>query len=354
VAAMLTTAQSAGLTAHDLGAPRADDQIRLTSGGKELFGESRERLYKVWAETSHRIASLRDNPDCTREEFESAGATDDPGLSVHVTFDPALTAPATLARPKVAVLREQGVNGQAEMAYAFHAAGFESVDVHMSDVLEGRVRLADFAGLAACGGFSYGDVLGAGQGWAKTILFSARGRDEFQSFLARGDRFALGVCNGCQMFAALKEIVPGADHWPIFVRNRSEQFEARFGMVEIVQSKSLFFAGMAGSRLPIAIAHGEGRAQFSGEHDLPALRDGGQVAMRFLDNHGRVVERYPQNANGSPGGITAICNADGRVTILMPHPERTIAGTVGSWWPQKWERHTPWMQMFHNARKWVR
>ena len=352
---ILARAASVNLVVHDIGDVTADDRIRFRCDDREVFAGSRERLHKLWAETSYRVAELRDNPECTREEFESVGAKDDLGLSLHLTFptpDSRLPTPA-LSRPKVAILREQGVNGHAEMAYAFHAAGFESVDVHMTDILEGRTRLEDFAGLAACGGFSYGDVLGAGQGWAKTILFNERAREEFRAFLARKDRFALGVCNGCQMFAALKDIVPGADHWPIFRRNRSEQFEARWTMVEVAESKSLFFAGMAGSRLPIVVAHGEGRAEFSNADDAAALRAADQIALRFIDNRGKVTERYPQNPNGSPGGLTAICNADGRVTILMPHPERTIAGVTGSWWPRRWEKHTPWMQMFHNARKWV-
>ena len=240
------------------------------------------------------------------------------------------------------------------MAYAFHAAGFESVDVHMSDVLEGRVKLADFAGFAACGGFSYGDVLGAGQGWARSILFNERARSEFQSFLANPERFALGVCNGCQMMAALQSIVPGAEHWPLFRKNRSQQFEARWGMVELLPSKSLFFAGMEGSRLPIAIAHGEGRPEFRSEADLAALKANGQVAMRFITNAGAVANHYPANPNGAVEGLTSICNADGRVTILMPHPERTIAGTVGSWWPKANGSKTPWFRMFENARTWVK
>ncbi len=354
-AALCAAAEVAGVSALDIGSIRSDDAIRFSAAGGEIFSDSRERLYKTWAETSHRLASLRDNPDCAREEFAAAGAKDDPGLGMHLSFEPATSPAAAIGkRPRVAILREQGVNGQAEMAYAFHAAGFESVDVHMTDILEGSVKLDDFAGLAACGGFSYGDVLGAGQGWAKTILFSARGREQFQAFLARNDRFALGVCNGCQMFAALKDIVPGAQAWPTFQRNRSEQFEARWGMVEIVESRSLFFAGMAGSRLPIAVAHGEGRAQFACEGDLRVLHEARQVSMRFVDNHGRVASAYPQNPNGSPDGITAICNQDGRVSILMPHPERTVAGTAGSWWPSRWDRHTPWMRMFRNARNWVR
>jgi len=351
--AILAQLKAAGLAAAAVGAPSSDDRISCGTG----FSESREALYKHWFQTSSRIAALRDNHDCVREEFESAGSADDLGLSVQLSpavLQPPTSMPAAARRPRVAILREQGVNGQAEMAYAFDAAGFESVDVHMSDVLEGRVRLRDFAGLAACGGFSYGDVLGAGRGWAKTILFNARAREEFQAFLANPERFALGVCNGCQMFAALKSIVPGAESWPAFRRNRSEQFEARWTQVEVLESKSIFFAGMAGSRLPIAVAHGEGQAVFDGAGMLAALQQNGQAAMRFLDSHGRVVERYPQNPNGSPQGLTSVCNADGRVTVLMPHPERTIAGVTGSWWPRSYGRHTPWMQMFLNARKWAR
>ena len=355
VPALLEAAQAAGLSAHEIGEPSADERLQFRFGGETLYGDEVSRLYRNWAETSHRIASLRDNPDCTREEFEAAGDMADPGLSVRLSFDATpLPVPHIGRRPKVAVLREQGVNGQVEMAWAFHAAGFEAVDVHMSDILEGRVQLADFAGLAACGGFSYGDVLGAGQGWARSILFNARAREQFSSFLAREDRFALGVCNGCQMFAALKDIVPGADAWPAFRRNRGEQFEARWTMVELTESRSLFFAGMAGTRLPIAVAHGEGRAEFAASGDLEAITQAGQVAMRYIDNRGRVATRYPQNPNGSPAGIASVCNADGRVTILMPHPERTIAGTVGSWWPQRWDEKTPWFRMFQNARAFVR
>ncbi len=344
----------ADLNVATLGSPRHDDRIVIAQSGKPLFERTRAELYRIWAETSARIAALRDHPDCVREEFESAGAVSDPGLSMRLTFKPERVAPAIAgSRPRVAILREQGVNGQIEMAYAFQRAGFDAVDVHMSDILEGRTTLDNFAGLAACGGFSYGDVLGAGQGWAKSILLNARARAQFQGFFARDDRFALGVCNGCQMFAALKDIVPGAAHWPAFRRNASEQFEARWGMVEITESRSMLFAGMAGSKLPIAIAHGEGRAEFGAEASLQTLIDGGQVAMRFIDNHGAFATRYPQNPNGSPGGLTSVCNADGRITILMPHPERTIAATVGSWWPQSFESATPWMQMFVNARRFV-
>lgn len=356
---LLDEAQALGLHALRVGAPSEDDRIVFEGlpGKKKdsLLDEARSTLFKAWFETSYRMARLRDNPDCVDEEFESAGRFSDTGLSVSLTFDPqSRPVPAAMRRPRVAVLREQGVNGQYEMAYAFHAAGFETVDVHMSDILEGRVSLSTFQGLVACGGFSYGDVLGAGQGWAKTILFNPRGRDEFQTFLADTSKFALGVCNGCQMFAALQELVPGASRWPMFRRNRSEQFEARWSMVEVLESKSILFAGMAGSRMPIAVAHGEGRAEFRTDANLAALKDNGQVAMRFIDNQGEVAARYPANPNGSPSGLTSICNEDGRVTILMPHPERTIHGVTGSWWPESARgARTPWFRMFENARSWL-
>jgi len=370
----------AGVPVAAIGAPNGDDAIRFGYRERVLLEEPRAKLQQIWAETSHRIASLRDNPECTREEFEGVGDPADPGLTLDLRFDFVGAAHvgaahvgaahgrdwgATVAhaRPPVAILREQGVNGQVEMAYAFRAAGFEAVDVHMTDLLDGRVRLDDFRGVVACGGFSYGDVLGAGQGWAKSILFHADTRAMFGEFLARKDRFALGVCNGCQMFAALKEIVPGGGHWPVFRRNRSEQFEARWAQVEILESKSLFFAGMAGSKLPIAVAHGEGRADFASAADLAALKANGQVAMRFVDARGAAAARYPQNPNGSPEGVTAICNDDGRITVLMPHPERTIRGVTGSWWPQANgpagaggagpADFTPWIRMFRNVRSWV-
>ncbi len=350
----VASARAAGLHAGLIGEASADEKITIHHGGKTVFSNEVQTLYRNWAETSHRIASLRDNPDCTREEFDAAGDMADPGLSVRLTFEPAIAAPHLGKRPKVAVLREQGVNGQVEMAYGFHAAGFDAVDVHMSDILEGRVQLDGFAGFAAAGGFSYGDVLGAGLGWARSILFNERARDEFQRFLAKDDRFALGVCNGCQMMAALKGIVPGAEAWPAFRRNRSEQFEARWSMVELTESKSMFFQGMAGTRMPIAVAHGEGRAEFGNAADQAALEAAGGVAMRYIDNRGRVATRYPANPNGSPAGIASVTNADGRVTILMPHPERTISGTVGSWWPQQWDGKTPWFRMFQNARAFAR
>ena len=352
--AVLAALNEAGLGAHDIGTLNARHELQITRAGQTLFRAPRQTLHRRWAETSARIAALRDDPACVREEFDGVGSSDDAGLSVALSFVPERAAPVIGRRPRVAILREQGVNSHYEMAWGFHAAGFEPVDVHMSDVLEGRVQLADFSGLVACGGFSYGDVLGAGQGWAKTILFNERGRAEFGGFLARPDRFALGVCNGCQMFAALKSLVPGADAWPAFRRNRSEQFEARWAQVEITPSKSLFFAGMEGSRLPIAVAHGEGRAVFEQAAHAEQLQVGAQIAMRYVDSRGRTAERYPANPNGSPAGLTSVCNADGRVTILMPHPERTVHGVTGSWWPQRWETgKTPWFQLFVNARKWV-
>ncbi len=252
-------------------------------------------------------------------------------------------------RPRVAILREQGVNGQVEMAAAFDRAGFAAVDVHMTDIIASRVSLADFVGFVACGGFSYGDVLGAGEGWAKSILFNRRARDEFEAFFRRHDTFALGVCNGCQMMSNLHEIIPGAAGWPHFVRNRSEQFEARFVTVEVQDSPSLFFAGMAGSRLPIPVAHGEGYAEFkSAEQMAQAL-----VSLRFVDNRGVPTETYPLNPNGSPQGITGLTTADGRFTILMPHPERVFLTVQHSWHPDGWGEDGPWLRMFRNARRWV-
>jgi phosphoribosylformylglycinamidine synthase len=277
----------------------------------------------------------------------------DPGLRAEPTFDPAhdVAAPyiATGVRPKVAILREQGVNSQVEMAAAFTKAGFTAVDVHMSDLIAGRVRLDAFKGVAACGGFSYGDVLGAGRGWATSILERPALREQFAAFFARADSFSLGVCNGCQMLAQLKALVPGAEHWPRFARNRSEQFEARLGLVEVVESPSLFLAGMAGSVLPIAVSHGEGRAVF----DAPEHQALAHVAARFVDHRGQVATSYPANPNGSPGGITGLTSTDGRSTLLMPHPERVHRTLQLSWHPDGWGEASPWLRMFRNARAWV-
>jgi phosphoribosylformylglycinamidine synthase len=340
-----------GHHSHVIGTVEEGDRVRFCRGRQDLFNAPRAELQAAWAETSYRMQALRDNPDCAREEFERIMDADDPGLSPVLAFDPEEDVGApfvnTGARPRVAILREQGVNGQIEMAAAFDRAGFESVDVHMTDILSGRLDLSGFRGLAACGGFSYGDVLGAGGGWARSILFNPRAREAFQAFFERDDSFALGVCNGCQMLAQLKELIPGAEHWPRFLRNRSEQFEARLSLVEVVESPSILLAGMAGSRLPVAVAHGEGRVAF---HDGDAAVPG--VALRYINNRGRATEHYPENPNGSPAGITGLTTRDGRVTIMMPHPERVFRTVQHSWHPPEWGETGPWLRLFRNARKW--
>jgi phosphoribosylformylglycinamidine synthase len=336
---------------HLIGQPNTSDRVRLLRAGLAFFDESRSELQCAWARTSFEIARLRDNPACAAEEFAVNADVGDPGLSYALSFDPAVdvAAPyiASGARPRIAILREQGVNGQLEMAAAFDAAGFAPVDVHMSDILSGRVGLEHFKGLAACGGFSYGDVLGAGGGWAKSILFNRRARDQFAAFFAREDSLALGVCNGCQMMSQLHALIPGADAWPRFERNLSEQFEARFVMAEVIASSSLFFDGMVGSRLPIVVSHGEGRVLFRD----PAHAKAAQPALRYVDNRGAPTETYPANPNGSPGGATGFTTADGRFTILMPHPERVFRAAQLSWRPDTMGTASPWLRMFRNARK---
>ncbi|WP_313289047.1 phosphoribosylformylglycinamidine synthase [Stutzerimonas nitrititolerans] len=340
-----------------IGQPINNGYVSISLGGNEVFSGDRRLLQQQWAETSYRIQRLRDNVDCADQEFDALLEEDNPGLSVKLSFDvnQDIAAPYIKrgVRPQVAVLREQGVNGQVEMAAAFDRAGFTAVDVHMSDILSGRISLEDFKGLVACGGFSYGDVLGAGEGWAKSILFNARARDGFQAFFERSDSFALGVCNGCQMMSNLHELIPGSESWPHFVRNRSEQFEARVAMVQVQESPSIFLQGMTGSRLPIAIAHGEGHAEFENEAALLEADLSGTVALRYIDNHGRVTERYPANPNGSPRGITGLTTRDGRVTIMMPHPERVFRAVTNSWRPDEWQEDGGWMRMFRNARVWV-
>jgi phosphoribosylformylglycinamidine synthase len=347
-----------GETLIELGAPTSDDGIRISAGGQAVLEASLYDWLALWSDTSYRMQALRDNPDCAEEERRTRLDRDNPGLSPQLGFDPGMDVAAPMivtgARPRIAILREQGVNGQVEMADAFHRAGFESVDVHMSDLLEGGGDLDGFVGLAACGGFSYGDVLGAGQGGAKSILYNARAREIFSRFLADRDRFALGVCNGCQMLAALREIIPCADHWPRFLRNRSEQFEARLGLVEVLDSPSLFLLGMQGSRLPIAVAHGEGRVAFAAEDHRRTLEQENLVSLRYVDNRGRPAETYPANPNGSPGGITGLTTPDGRVTLMMPHPERITRMVNHSWRPDGWRGDDgPWLRMFRNARAWV-
>ncbi|HLS80842.1 MAG TPA: phosphoribosylformylglycinamidine synthase, partial [Steroidobacter sp.] len=340
-----------------IGSVTQQDRVLLRASGKILLDESRTELRAAWSETSFRMTELRDDPECAREQYAAACDANDPGLHASLTFDPDEDVAAPYigvgARPKVAILREQGVNSHIEMAAAFHRAGFAPYDVHMTDLTAGRMTLEEFRGLVVCGGFSYGDVLGAGEGWAKSILFHPRLREAFATFFQRQDSFALGVCNGCQMMSALKELIPGAEHWPRFVRNRSEQFEGRVSMVEIVKSPSLFFAGMEGSRMPIAVAHGEGRAEFSDEQAMQRVIDDNLLALRFVDNRGRPAQSYPANPNGSPLGLTGVTNADGRVTVLMPHPERVYQALQNSWRPDEWRNDGPWMRIWRNARRWV-
>jgi phosphoribosylformylglycinamidine synthase len=351
--AVIRTLSSAGLTAHVIGHPNARDEIRLIRNAKPVLAEARAALQREWSAVSFRMQALRDNPECAAEEFDRILDRDDPGLAVRVTFDPGEDITTMLragkARPRIAILREQGVNGQIEMAAAFARAGFDARDVHMSDIIAGRVTLADFKGFVACGGFSYGDVLGAGEGWAKSILFNPRAREEFAAFFGRTDTFALGVCNGCQMMSNLHELIPGASDWPRFLRNRSEQFEARLVTVEITQSPSLFFRDMTGCRLPVVVAHGEGRAEFASED----ARARAIVALRFIDNRGAPTDVYPLNPNGAEAGVTGVTTSDGRFTILMPHPERVFRTAQMSWHPLEWGEDSPWMRMFRNARVWV-
>ncbi|WP_026293181.1 phosphoribosylformylglycinamidine synthase [Rudaea cellulosilytica] len=339
--------------ANFCGNPRKRKRVKLWLGGEALARWPWEDLMRAWSETSYQIAARRDNPQCARDEDGLRSDDGSPGITPKLTFNPAddIAAPYihTDARPKIAILREQGVNGQVEMAAAFTRAGFDAYDVHMSDLQSGRHKLRDFRGVAACGGFSYGDVLGAGRGWATSILFNAQLRDQFAAFFADTTKFALGVCNGCQMLAALKEIIPGAEGWPSFERNASEQYEARLVTLEVVESSSLFFKGMAGSRIPVAVAHGEGRAEFVKGGDLRRTA----VCLRYADHYGRATDAYPLNPNGSPGGLAGITAADGRVTALMPHPERVFRSVQMSWAPREWGEDSPWMRMFRNARVWV-
>jgi len=341
--------------AQPVGRPVPGERVLVRAAGREWIGDDLGALRAAWSETSWRMQRLRDNPDCADEEQTSRLDRADPGLAWRLTYDPQedVAAPMVLSgsRPTVAILREQGVNSQLEMAAAFDLAGFRTVDVHMTDLLEGRRTLEAFDGLVACGGFSYGDVLGAGEGWAKSILFNARTRDAFQAWFARPTTFTLGVCNGCQMLSALKELIPGADDWPRFVRNRSEQFEARLSLVEVCDSPSLFLAGMVGSRLPIAVSHGEGRAEFASKAGIGRARR--LVSIRFVDNAGRAATRYPANPNGSPDGLAGLTTTDGRVTITMPHPERVFRSVQNSWYPRGAGEYSGWMRMFRNARRWL-
>lgn len=347
--------QGLGKCVHFLGQALQGDRFVITSGDSAVYSESRTTLRTWWAETTWQMQRLRDNPECADQEHEAKKNDLDPGLNVNLTFKPQedIAAPyiATGARPKVAVLREQGVNSHIEMAAAFHRAGFDAIDVHMSDLLAGRRGLEEFQTLVACGGFSYGDVLGAGEGWAKSILFNTRVRDEFETFFHRPQTLALGVCNGCQMMSNLRELIPGSEAWPRFVRNQSERFEARFSLVEVAASPSLMLDGMVGSRMPIAVSHGEGFVEVRDNSHLATLESKGLVALRFVDHFGKVTQQYPANPNGSPNGITAVTNESGRVTLMMPHPERVFRTVSNSWHPAEWGEDSPWMRIFRNARK---
>ncbi|PHR84289.1 MAG: phosphoribosylformylglycinamidine synthase [Colwellia sp.] len=345
----------------DIGRLNNEDTIRFTRDGELVLENSRTYYRTTWAQTTYRMQSMRDNPECAQQEHDVKFDTEDPGLQANLSFDINEDIVADLiakdaqkeSNPRIAILREQGVNSHVEMAAAFDRAGFVAIDVHMSDILAGRTDLANFNGLVACGGFSYGDVLGAGEGWAKSILFNPSAKAMFKAFFEREDTFSLGVCNGCQMMSNLKEIIPGSDHWPHFVQNKSERFEARFSLVEIQESPSVLFKGMAGSVMPIAVSHGEGHAEFSSEDAISSANDSGTVSMRYVDNYGQITETYPANPNGSPDGITSLTTIDGRVTIMMPHPERVFRTVANSWHPDSWGEDSPWVRMFRNARKFI-
>ena len=338
---------------HDIGTVTQGETITFKHNGQIVYSQPRSKLHRWWSETSWRIARLRDNPACADMEYDRILDLADPGMTPKLPFDPQedIAAPyiAKGIRPRVAILREQGVNSHVESAFVMHQAGFTTVDVHMTDLIAGRAKLEDFTGLLAVGGFSYGDVLGAGEGWAKTILFNEKLAEQFTTFFARPDTFGLGICNGCQMMSNLSPIIPGAEHWPKFTRNKSEQFEARFVMAEVVASPSIFFKGMEGLQTPIVVSHGEGFADFSQKGDISKVN----VALRYVDHTGKPTEVYPLNPNGSPGGMTAVTTTDGRFMVIMPHPERSFRTVQHSWAPKGWGEYTPWMRLFRNARKWV-
>ena len=340
-----------GDTVSEIG--KLNDTYNIVIGD---YAEGLSDLRAIWSDTTRRIAALRDNPECAESEYKLKLEQDDPGITPKVTFDLAASAKVIkdyASRPKMAILREQGVNGELEMAAAFAKAGFESIDVHMTDILSGRVSLKDFNGLVACGGFSYGDVLGAGEGWAKSILFNPKARAEFEAYFNRKDTFTLGVCNGCQMVSNLKDLIPGAKHWPRFVQNISERFEARYCSLKVEDTPAVLLKGMAGSVLPIAVAHGEGRAEFASREAAEACLKTGLVALRYVDGKHEYTERYPLNPNGSPFGINGLCSEDGRALVMMPHPERVFRTCQYSWHPAEWGEDGPWMQLFRNGRIFV-
>ena len=346
-----------GHYSHVIGSLNNEDRLVFTYDRQEVLAEQRVTWQRMWSENSYQMQAARDNADCAKQEFDRLLDSDDPGMQTRLGFvaEENVAAPyINKARPRIAILREQGVNGQTEMAAAFTQAGFTSIDVHMSDIIAGRVTLDDFQGLVACGGFSYGDVLGAGGGWAKSILFNPAARETFAQFFQRDDSFGLGVCNGCQMMSHLKELIPGAGHWPRFLRNQSEQFEARLSLVEVLESPSILLAGMAGSRLPVPVAHGEGYASFASAGQLAEAQQANAIALQYIDHYGAATEAYPMNPNGSPQGITGLTTEDGRFTIMMPHPERVFQTRQFSWHPPAWGEEGPWLRLFQNARLWLK
>jgi phosphoribosylformylglycinamidine synthase len=351
---VMQTLRTHGLSKHShfIGKPNERGVVEVWRDAKAVFSAPLRELHQTWDDVSWRIAKLRDNPEGADAEHAAVGREDDPGLHLKLSFDPSqnIAAPfINVTRPKLAILREQGVNSHVEMSYAMSQAGFDTFDVHMSDLQTGSARLDQFKGFVACGGFSYGDTLGAGEGWARSVMFNPTLAEQFAAFFGRDDTFALGVCNGCQMMAALSPIIPGAQDWPQFTRNKSEQFEGRLSMVEVLDSPSILFTGMAGSRLPAVVSHGEGFADFSQRGNPAKVKR----AMRFVDNSGAATEAYPANPNGSPDGLTSVTTADGRFTVLMPHPERTFRNIQMSWTSADKSAHSPWMRLFGNARKWL-
>ena len=348
--------KDSGITYTTIAKLNSSDIINISNNGKNIYSNTRVNLQRWWSETSYQIQAIRDNSECAMEEFDNILNTNDKGLHLETTFDihEDITAPfINSKKPKVAILREQGVNGHVEMAAAFTAAGFEAYDIHMSDLHANRINLDDFKVLVACGGFSYGDVLGAGGGWAKNILFTEKLKNQFSRFFNRDDTLTLGVCNGCQMLAQLKSLIKGAENWPIFIKNKSEQFEARTTMVEIQNSDSIWFANMAGTKAPIAVAHGEGRTLFDDDSQKQAILASNQVALKYIDGQGKSTQAYPYNPNGAVDGLTAVTALDGRVLAMMPHPERVYRAITNSWLPNEYKDYSVWMRMFRNARRWV-
>ena len=332
-----------------IGSINSTQSIHIQYENKTVFKDIRANLQNAWSETSYKMQAMRDNPECALEEFSLISDDLDPGISPQFDFEIPQTFAIKKTKPKIAILREQGVNGHVEMAAAFSRAGFEAHDVHMSDIIQDRKSLNDFSALVACGGFSYGDVLGAGEGWAKSILFNRKTRDAFETFFSRSDTIALGICNGCQMMSNLKEIIPGSSLWPHFVKNKSEQFEARFVSVEILPSNSIFFTGMHGAILPIAVAHGEGYTEYEGSKQLNDVLNHQLATLRYVDNYHKGTSAYPMNPNGSPQGMTGFTSDNGRFSIMMPHPERVFRTVQNSWHPETWDELAPWYKMFANA-----